>query len=129
VIVLDASAVAELLIRTAAGSRVAARIERASSLHAPGLIDLEVLQVLRRYRTIGRLTRERGGQAVTDLHDLPLRRYPHDPFLFRIWQLKDNLTAYDAAYIALAEALGAPLVTRDARLAGVPGTRAVVEVL
>lgn len=71
----------------------------------------------------------RAQQALSDLADLPISRYPHDLFLFRIWQLRQNLTAYDAAYVALAEALSAPLLTRDARLASAPGHRARVELL
>src|SRR5439155_1478000 len=83
-------------------------------LHAPHLVDLEVAQVLRRYTASGEMDAQRGLQALEDLGDLPLVRYPHDLFLSRIWDLRDNLTAYDAAYVALAEALAAPLVTRDA---------------
>lgn len=71
----------------------------------------------------------RGEQALEDLADLPLNRYPHDIFLGRIWALRRNLTAYDAAYLALAEALDAPLVTRDAALARAPGHHARVEVV
>jgi predicted nucleic acid-binding protein len=72
---------------------------------------------------------ERGAQALSDLADLPLRRYAHDFLLPRIWELRSNVTAYDAAYLALAEALDAPLLTRDAGLRQVPGVMAEVEVL
>jgi predicted nucleic acid-binding protein len=129
VIVVDASAVLELLLNTPRAGRVAGRLFGAGeTLHAPHLLDLEVAQVLRRYAASGALAEDRGDQALEDLGDLPVERYPHHPFLGRIWALRHNLTAYDAAYIALAEALGAPLVTRDAALARAEH-RASVEVL
>jgi predicted nucleic acid-binding protein len=122
VIVIDASAILELLLNTPASGRVAERLfARNDTLHAPHLLDLEVAQVLRRYTLAGEMEAERSEQALEDLADLPLNRYPHDVFLFRIWALRRNLTAYDAAYIALAEALDAPLVTRDDALARAPG--------
>jgi predicted nucleic acid-binding protein len=93
------------------------------------VLDLEVAQVLRRYTLSGEMDAERSEQALEDLADLSLYRYPHDVFLFRIWALRRNLTAYDAAYLALAEALDAPLVTRDTALARAPGHRARVEVI
>ena len=82
-----------------------------------------------RYWNAGELDDERGAQALDDLADLPIHRYPHDLLLPRIWELRANLTAYDAAYVALAEALGAPLLTRDARLAAAPGHEARIEVV
>jgi predicted nucleic acid-binding protein len=130
VIVLDASAVLELLLVTDKGDRVAERIAAPEeTLHAPHLLDLEVAQVLRRYVARNQLDAVRAGQAIEDLRDLDLNRYPHDVLLARIWELRQNATAYDAAYLALAEALGAPLLTTDARLRGVPDARAQVEVL
>ena len=129
-IVVDASAVLELLLNTPASGRVAERLfARNDTLHAPHLLDLEVAQVLRRYTFSGEMEAERSEQALEDLADLPLNRYPHDVFLRRIWKLRHNLTAYDAAYVALAEALDAPLITRDATLARASGHEARVEVV
>ena len=129
-IVVDASALIELLLNTPAAAKVAARLfGRFDTFHVPHLLDVEVAQVLRRYALSGEMTVERSAQALEDLADLPLNRYPHDIFLRRIWTLRRNLTAYDAAYIALAEALDAPLITRDPALAKVPGHHVRVEVL
>ena len=127
---LDASAVLELLLVTDKGERVAARIAPPQeTLHAPHLVDLEVAQVLRRWVTRGQLDEARASQALGDLRDLDLNHYPHDVLLGRIWALRHNATAYDAAYLALAEALAAPFLTSDARLGEVPDTPARVEVL
>jgi predicted nucleic acid-binding protein len=130
VIVLDASAVVELLLQTMTGVRVGQRIaSRVESLHAPHLLDIEVAQVLRRFEAGGALTPERAEQALADLLDLDVRRHAHDLLLPRVWQLRHNLTAYDAAYVALAEALDAPLVTTDGRVARAKGHQAQVEAL
>ena len=127
-IVVDASAILEVLLRTPAAHRVEKRIfAPGQSLHAPHLIDLEVLQVLRRYAARREISGERGREAVSDLGAFRLRRWAHDALAARIWDLRQNLTAYDAAYVALAEALDAPLLTRDRRLASAPGIRARVE--
>jgi predicted nucleic acid-binding protein len=129
VIVVDASVVLELLLRTPAAERLAERLlDATEALQAPHLIDLEVAQVLRRYWLAGALTADRAGEALADFQDLRIHRHPHEPLLTRVWELRSNLTAYDAAYIALAEALNRPLLTRDARLASAPGHAAVVEV-
>ncbi|OGA74160.1 MAG: twitching motility protein PilT [Betaproteobacteria bacterium RIFCSPLOWO2_12_FULL_65_14] len=129
-IVLDASAALELLLNTPAAPRVAKRIlSPRESLHAPHLIDLEVTQVLRRWERGGALPPARAEEALEDLGDLPLVRYPHQLLLPRIWSLRANATAYDAAYLVLAEVLGATLVTTDAALASVPGHAAQVEVI
>lgn len=128
-IVADASAILEVLLRTPAAARVEARLFSGETLHAPHVLDLEVAQVLRRYELRGELTARRGAEALADFADLAIERYPHHLFLGRIRELRHNATAYDAAYIALAEAIGAPLITRDARLARVPGHGARVEVI
>ena len=129
-IVIDASAVLELLLTTSTGAQIEQRVfSTGETLHAPHLLDLEVVQVLRRYSVAGDMSPQRAQEALNDPADLPLNRYPHDVFLFRIWELRHNLTAYDTAYLALAEALAAPLVTCDARLASAPGHRARVELL
>ena len=128
-IVVDASAVLEVLLQTPVAARVGRRIFAAGeTLHAPHLLDLEIAQVLRRYVRSGVISAKRGNEALTDLADLPLNRYPHVVLLPRIWQLRHNVTAYDAAYLALAEALDAPLVTRDRALTSA-GARVQVEVI
>jgi predicted nucleic acid-binding protein len=128
-IVVDASAVLEVLLRTPRGIRLEGRLLGGDeTLHAPHLIDVEVAQVLRRYAAAGDLTTARGLEALTDLADLPMARYPHEPLLERVWELRQNATACDAVYLALAEALEAPLVTCDRRLALAPGHQARVEV-
>lgn len=129
-IVLDASAVVELLLWTKNAERICRRIlDTNESRHAPYLLDIEVAQVIRRYWLAGEIDDSRGIQAIDDLAELPIDRHPHTLLLDRIWQLRGNLTAYDAAYIALAEALDAPLLTCDDRLAKAPGHRAQVVVL
>ena len=129
-IVVDASAVIEVLLNTPAGVRVADRLfADGETLHAPHLLDLEVVQVLRRYALSAELDAARGAQALEDLAALPVNRYPHDVLLPRIWELRYTVTAYDAAYVALAEALAAPLVTRDAALAASRGHAARIELL
>jgi predicted nucleic acid-binding protein len=129
-IVVDASAVLEVLLNTAAGARVSERFFAAGeALHAPHLIDLEIAQVLRRYWRSGDIDETRGTEALADLEDLPLTRYPHDLLLPRVWELRGNATAYDAAYLALAEMLDIRLVTRDAALRAASWHRAEVEVI
>lgn len=85
--------------------------------------------MIRRFAASGDIDDARGRSALVDLADFPLRRYPHELLLPRIWELRNNMTAYDAAYVALAEGLGAPLLTRDRRLAATPGHRAEVELI
>jgi predicted nucleic acid-binding protein len=129
VIVLDASAAVDWLLQTPAGQRIEQRIfARHESLHSPQLLDLEVAQVLRRLVREKSITEARADAAIVDLLDLRLTRYPHTVFLPRIWQLRHVLSAYDAAYVAVAERLGAGLLTRDRRLAAASGHHATIEV-
>jgi predicted nucleic acid-binding protein len=129
VLVVDASVLAVALADDAVdGDRARARL-RGQRLAAPELVDLEVTSVLRGRLAGGHLDQRRAALALADLSDLPLERAPHLPLLSRCWELRANLTVYDAAYVALAEALGAELLTADARLAGAPGLRCGVEVL
>jgi predicted nucleic acid-binding protein len=120
-IVVDSSAVIEVLLRSQVGIKVEEEIfSPFENLCAPHLIDLEIVQVLRRYCNSGDMSPERAQNAIEDFEDMPITRYPHDIFLHRIWELRSNITAYDASYIALAEALPAPLITCDKRLASTP---------
>ncbi len=129
-IVVDASAVLESLLRTAGAEAVEARLfDPRQSLHAPHLLDIEVAQVVRRYVAAGDIDATSGQAALADLADLPLQRYPHDILLPRIWELRHNFSAYDAAYVALAEGLDAVLVTRERRLAAAAGHRARIELV
>ncbi|MGK2857536.1 MAG: type II toxin-antitoxin system VapC family toxin [Thermoanaerobaculia bacterium] len=129
-IVVDASVVCEGLF----GSRLSSSarevlFDRGESLHAPHLIDLEVAQVVRRYNLKGSMSDQRAAQAIDDFLALPIERFAHEVFLRRIWELRANITAYDAAYIALAEALDIPLVTCDERLSSAPGHGADIELI
>ena len=129
VIVVDASVLAPALVDdAAAGDSARARLT-GEQLAAPELIDLEVGSVLRRAVRVGLLPLRRAELALNDLSDLPLERAPHRLLVARAWELRANLTLYDASYVALAEALGAQLVTADARLARAPGVRCAVELL
>jgi predicted nucleic acid-binding protein len=127
-IVLDASATLDWLLQTTAGQRIEHRMFSArESLHAPHLLDIEVAQLLRRLVRQGTVPANRADEAVRDLLDLRLTRYPHFVLLPRVWQLRHNFSAYDATYIGLAEKLRAPLITRDGRLAAAPGHAATIE--
>lgn len=129
-IVLDASVVLEVLLRMPAGVALEERLFRPEeTLHAPHLLDVEVAQVLRRYARAGDVDAGRCRAALDDLAGFALTRYPHDFLMQRVWDLRGNLSAYDAVYVALAEALDAPLLTRDQRLANAPGHGARVEVV
>ena len=129
-IVVDASAIIDVLLRTPVALAVEDRLfASGETLLAPQLIDLEVAQVLRRYAATGEIAAERAGVALADFMDFPMARYPHSDLLPRIWELRANLTAYDAAYVALAEAFETPLLTRDRKLASVPGHRAQIELV
>lgn len=126
-VVIDASAVVDLLLELPVNQRLLHRLEDASELHAPHLIDLEVLSVLRRLVRSATLGPDAASMARRSLAELPIERYPHVLLRDRIWELRDNLTIYDAAYVALAEELELPLVTSDGRLARSVGHHAVVE--
>lgn len=126
-LVIDTSAVLEALVGRDPPPGLVDRLAQDGDLHAPHLIDTEVLHALRRMTMRRELSNERAADARTDFAQLTLVRYPHQPFNDRVWQLRHNLTAYDATFIALAEALEAPLLTCDARLATARGHRARVE--
>lgn len=129
-IVLDASAVVELLLDTAAGRRVAALIADAETgLHVPHLLDVEAASALRRFAREGVVEDDEAAAAIQDLLALDLQRHSHEGLLERAWVLRANLTAYDAVYVALAEALDATLLTCDARLARATGIKARVQVV
>jgi predicted nucleic acid-binding protein len=127
-IVVDASAMVELLLGTPTGSAVAARLSVArETVHVPHLLDLEVASALRVLEGRGTIGSSDAARALADLLGLPMLRYAHDALLARVWQLRGNLTPYDAAYVALAEHLAAPVATCDARLASAPGLRVAFE--
>jgi predicted nucleic acid-binding protein len=127
-IVVDASALLEALFRTPAAKAVEKWFfEPEQTLRAPHLLDVEVAQVIRRYAANGEIDDARGRAALADLADFPLHQYLHDFLLPRVWGLGNNLTAYDAVYVLLAEVLDAPLLTRDRRLAGSAGHHARIE--
>jgi predicted nucleic acid-binding protein len=128
-IVLDASAAVDWLLQTPAGQRIEQRIyARNDTLHTVYLLDVEFAQVLRRLVSEGILARKRAEEAIEDLIAVRVTRYAPALLLDRIWQLRQNLNAYDAAYVALAEELNAPLITRDQRIAAAPGHKATIEV-
>jgi predicted nucleic acid-binding protein len=129
-IVIDASALLELLLGTRHAERIAKRaLAPAERLHAPHLLDIEVAQALRKLVQLEELTALRAEQALEDYAALAIDRHPHQDLLARIWELRDSLTAYDGAYVALAEALNAPLLTCDARMGRAHGHRASLEVV
>ena len=117
-IVLDSSAVVEWLLGLPLADAVGARILAADSLHAPALMDIEVAQVMRRYTAAKEIAADTGERALNVLRDLDVNRYTHESLLTTIWKLRHNLTAYDAAFVALAGVLDAPLITLDRRIAG-----------
>lgn len=127
---IDASAVLELLLCTENGIKVQERVlDSGVSLHAPHLIDVEVSQTLRRLVSLKEITAARGKQALEDHVALNIKRAEHRDMLERIWSLRDSVTAYDAAYVALAEILDCPLITCDARLARSHGHKARIELI
>ncbi|CAN5481484.1 MAG: type II toxin-antitoxin system VapC family toxin [Actinomycetota bacterium] len=128
-IVLDASAAVDVLLNIGASARIRARIEAEDydGVRVPHLFEVEVLHTLRREYLRGLLSEERSKIALYRLSTMKLTRHPHTPFIERIWELRENVAAYDAAYIALAETLGAPLITTDGPLARSSGHRANIE--
>ena len=129
-IVIDASALLEFLLQTSIGGRVEARLFRdEEELHAPHLVDVEVVQGLRHLVRMGEVSSGRAEQAVADLTDLDLHRHAHVDLLGRIWKLRENISAYDATYVALAEAIDAPMVTCDGPLSKALGNHARIEVV
>lgn len=129
-IVLDASAAIEWLLRSPVGVKIDKRIfARSESLHVPHLLDIEVAQVLRRYVREKMITSQRAQEALEDLAGLPLERYPHDFLIPRVWELRATLTAYDAVYVALAELLDASLLTCDRKIASASRHSANIEVV
>lgn len=126
-IVVDASTMLEFLLQTALGARVEARLFRDSDeLHTPHLLDVEVTQGLRRLVRMGEVSAPRAAEALADLADLDLHRHAHFDVLARAWALRENVTAYDAMYVVLAEAIDAPLITCDEPLSKAPGHRAQI---
>ena len=127
---VDASAVAAtLVLDDESGVRATARLAADADQHAPTLLDLEVVATIRRRLFSAQLSVARADAAVIALTELPIERYPHVLFMPRIWELRHNVSPYDAAYVALAEVLGVRLVTADRRLADAPGTRCTIELL
>lgn len=117
-IVVDASALLEVLLQTPLGASVEDRLlENVHALHAPHLLDIEVVQVVRRLVLAQDMDRERAQAALDDFLAFPVQRHAHEFLLPRVWALRDNFTAYDATYVALAEVLDATLITHDRRLA------------
>ena len=129
-IVLDASAVVELLLDTPAGRRVGGRLDDAAlAIHAPHLVDVEAASALRRLVRDGIIEADEAEAALDDLRALDLQRHAHEPLLDRMWALRENMSAYDATYVALADALEATLVTCDAKLARAKGVGGRIEVV
>lgn len=126
-VVVDASAVLEALAAQRPAAGLMARLSEQEVLHAPHLIDVELLHGLRRMLQRGQAVAATVPEVRRDLADLAIVRHAHLPHADRVWELRDNLTAYDATYVALAEALRLPLVTCDAGIAGAPGHQATIE--
>jgi predicted nucleic acid-binding protein len=127
VLVVDTAAVLQALAARTPAPKLVERLAEDGDLHAPHLIDTEVLHALRRMCRDGAIGDERAADTRRDFADLAIVRYPHEALSDRVWELRHNLTAYDATYVALAEALEVPLVTCDRRLANAPGHRAQVD--
>lgn len=128
-IVVDASVLAVALGDDGADGSSARGAVADEVLAAPELVDLEVLSVWRRQVAAGEMTARRAALAVSDLAALPLRRMSHRLVLQRCWELRHTVTVYDAAYVALAEALAIPLLTADARLSRAAGLRCEIKLI
>lgn len=126
-LVVDTSAVLTALAADPPAPGLVDRLENGGELGAPHLVDLELLSALRRRVSLGELSIDRATDIRSDFAELALTRYPHEPLNDRIWELRENLTAYDASFVALAEILGAPLITCDAALASAPGVGELAE--
>ncbi len=126
-LVVETSALLEALAARDPAPGLVERLARDGDLHAPHLIETEILHALRRMTLAGAISDERATDARSDFAELTLMRYAHQPLSDHVWELRQNLTAYDATFVALAEALDAPLITCDARLASAPGHHARVE--
>ena len=129
VLVVDASVLTPALADDGEDGDIARHRLRGAALAAPELVDLEVTSVIRGLARSGALDERRAGFALADLLDLPLQRAPHAPLIARCWELRENLSIYDAAYVALAEALDVPLVTADTRVAKAPGVQCEIDVV
>lgn len=129
-IVVDASVLIEVLQRSDVGAQVQERLFKSGlSLHAPHLIDVEITHAFRRLAAAGAISGEHGRTMLSLLVAMPIRRYAHGFLLSRAWELRSNVTAYDAVYVALAALLDAPLITRDGRLAAAVGDLIEIELL
>lgn len=126
-IVVDASALVNVLIEQPPNAALISRLESSGELHAPHLLDIEILSVLRRLCASGLLADDLADIALRSFDRIPITRYPHTSLRERIWELRHSITAYDATYVALAEVLVLPLVTTDGRLARSHGHRAAIE--
>lgn len=126
-LVVDTSAVLEALASRTPSAGLLERLAQDGDLHAPHLIDTEVVHALRRMTIARVISDERATDARSDYAELTVLRYSHEPFSDRVWELRHNLSAYDATFVALAETLDAPLITCDARLAAAPGHFARIE--
>jgi predicted nucleic acid-binding protein len=130
VIVIDASALLEVLLHTPLGAAIEARLLGAlESLHSPHLLDVEITQVIRRFVMAREIEAERAQAALDDFMGFPIWRHPHGFLLPRVWALRNNFTAYDAVYVALAEVLDATLLTHDRRLATAAHEHVSVELM
>jgi predicted nucleic acid-binding protein len=129
VIVLDASAAFEFLLQTRKGELISEQLSRVTEVHAPHLLDIELASTLRRCFTLGTLTAERAREVLDDLRVMRVQRYWHVPLLARIWDFRNDFSAYDACYLALAEALDATLLTCDKAMSSVRLRHGQIELL